>query len=220
MQLICSVLLEIKGAFDVGLLGWPAPHSCSDPCLITFHCSAARPPGCKSSSLSCIPRHAPPLFFQSQACAALWREELGAMAGDFGGSGGLSRARKCPPRLLLFLSPPKSLAYIWHLPPSVPLPSFLTCAAFVLSDRRSRCGGAAGRQSSSSPVRRSESVWLVLSCSSCQAPWTGGVDSGRSASSSFRSASSSVGSASSVSSRSRSASSPSLLFVSPSIPPR
>jgi hypothetical protein len=63
----------------------------------------------------------PPPFFQSQACAALLREELGVMAGDFGGPGGLSRARECPPAFLLFLSPPKSLAYIWRLPPSVPL---------------------------------------------------------------------------------------------------
>jgi hypothetical protein len=105
-----------------------------------------------------------------KACAALWREDLGAMAGDFAGPGGLSRARKCPPALL-FLSPPKSLAYIWRLPPSVPLSSF-TSAAFASSDRRRRCGGAAGRRSSSSPVRRSGSAWLVLSCSSCRAPWT------------------------------------------------
>jgi hypothetical protein len=115
-------------------------------------------------------RSSPP-FFQSQSCAALWRADLGAMAGDFAGPGGLSRARKCLPALLLFLSPPKSLAYIWRLPPSVPLSSSFTRAAFALSDRRSRCGGAAGHRSSSSPGRRSESAWLVLSCSSYRAPW-------------------------------------------------
>jgi hypothetical protein len=94
------------------------------------------------------------------------------MAGDFAGPGWLSRARKCLPALLLFLSPPKSLAYIWRLPPSVPLSSSFTSAAFALSDRRSRCGGAAGRRSSSSPGRWSGSAWLVLSCSYCRAPWT------------------------------------------------
>jgi hypothetical protein len=94
------------------------------------------------------------------------------MAGDFSGPGGLSRTRKCLPALLLFLSLPKSLAYIWRLPPSVPLSSSFTSVAFALSDRQSRCGGAAGRRSSSSPGRRSGSAWLVLSCSSCRAPWT------------------------------------------------